>query len=238
MPRVKLRQDSEAEQHITLALDALHGDKTLPICAAGKRYGVPRATLTNRYYGRAKPKPEAHVQQQLVTFEKETAVERWIGRLDDIEIPPMVQYLHEIVLAILRKRPSSISDPEVCHHWIPRFLNRHPDIAYRYSAQIENECGAAGKPETINSFLNRLTEVQSQYHIQLEDTYNMDEKGYAIGQGTKQNKVLIRRKKTNLSYPTTRQSRVGVGYRMCFCFRSGSTSIPNLPRQITLNGKQ
>lgn len=195
MPRVKYRQDSEAERNITLALDALRSDKTPSIGAAGKRYGVPSTTLTNRYYGRAKPKREAHLQQQLLTLEEETAVERWIGRLDDIGIPPMVQHLHEIVLAILCNRPSGISDPKVGRHWISRFLNRHPDIAYRYSSRIENERAAAGKPGTRNSFFNRLTKVRSRYHIQPEDTYNMDEKGYAIGQGNKQNTVLVRRKR-------------------------------------------
>lgn len=192
MARVKLRKNSEAEKRISLALNALHSDKNLSIRAAGRKYGVPRTTLTNRYYDRAKPKTEVHVQQQLLTAEEEIAIERWISRLDDIGIPPKVSHLYQIVTSILRKRDTTNTPADVGHHWITRFLNRHPNNAYRYSSRIENERAAAGKPETINSFFNRLTEVWSRYHILPKDTYNMDEKGFAIGQGTKQSKVLVR----------------------------------------------
>lgn len=109
----------------------------------------------------------------------------------------MVRHLHDIVLAILCNRTptETHSNLRIGDYWITGFRNRHPEIADRYSAPIENERAAAGMPETINFFFNRLSEVWSRYHIPPEDTYNMDEKGYAIGQGSKQTKVLAHRKR-------------------------------------------
>lgn len=178
MPRVTIRQASKAEQKIQHALNALNENPNLSVSAAGRRYGVPKTTLANRYRGRTKPRWEAHTQQQLLTPEEESAVEGWIKRLDDIGIPPKVSQLYQIVTSILRKRnsPSSTENrpgnthTHVGDHWISRFLDRHPDIAYRYSARIENERAAAGKPETINSLFDRLSEVRSRYKILPKDT--------------------------------------------------------------------
>ena len=39
----------------------------------------------------------------------------------------------------------------------------------------------AGRPEGIQSFFNRLGEVRSRYHIPVEDVWNADEKGFALG---------------------------------------------------------
>lgn len=74
MPRFKLRQDSEAEKRISLVLNLLYNEER-SIRAAGRKYGVPKTTLTNWYYGRAKPKTEAHIEQQLLTVEEENAIE-------------------------------------------------------------------------------------------------------------------------------------------------------------------
>lgn len=121
----------------------------------------------------------------------------------------MVRHLHDIVLAILRNRTptETHSNLRVGDYWIARFLNRHPEIAYRYSARSENEHAAAGKPETSNFFFNRLPEVRSRHHIAPKDIYNMDEKGYVIGQGSKQTKVLVRRKRktSRIRQPSNRE---------------------------------
>lgn len=198
MPKVAIRQTSETEQQIQDALSALNKDPSLSSSATGRKYGVPKTTSADRYRGKTKPWWDAHPQQQSLAPEEESAIEGWVKRLDDIGIPPKVSNLYQIVASILRKRnlpsptPNQATNTHLGEHWISRFLDRHTDIAYRYSARVENERAAAGKPETINSFFDRLSEVRSRHKILPGDTYNVDEKGFAIGQA-KQNKVLVRR---------------------------------------------
>lgn len=90
MPKITARQASTAERRIQHAIAALDRDLNLSISTAGRQYGVPKTTLANRSRGRTKSRQEAHIHQQLLTLEEEIAVERWINRLDDIEIPPKV----------------------------------------------------------------------------------------------------------------------------------------------------
>lgn len=144
MPRIKPRQDSEAEERISHALDALHSDKNLSIRAAGRKYGVPSTTLTNRYHGRAKSKSEAHVDQQLLMVEEEKAIETWISRLGDAGILPRLSYLRQLAASIIQQRTPHESEVKIGEHWVARFLDRHPDLAHRYSTRIDNERASVG----------------------------------------------------------------------------------------------
>lgn len=100
---VKPIQDSETEECISVILDILRNHKNLLIRGAGRKYGDPRITLTIRYHDKAKPQDQAQKPEELLTPETETAIEGWINQLNNIGIPPMVRYLHDIVFVIGRK---------------------------------------------------------------------------------------------------------------------------------------
>lgn len=99
-----------------------------------------------------------------------------------------------MAVSIICQRSSSElgSEVKIGEHWLTRFLNRHPNLAYRYAASIDNERASARNPESINYYFNRLSEIQSRFHITPDNTWNADEKGFAIEQ-TKQCKVLLNR---------------------------------------------
>jgi len=85
-----------------------------------------------------------------------------------------------MVAALLRKWVTATTTIPG-QHWITRFLDRHPTIASHFAGHIDQEREVAGKPEGIQSFFNWLGEVRSRYQIAVEDIWNADEKGFALG---------------------------------------------------------
>jgi len=110
-----------------------------------------------------------------------------------------------MVAALLRKRATATTTIPG-QHWITRFLDRHPTIACRFAGRIDQEREVAGRPEGIQSFFNQLGEVRSRYHIAVEDVWNADEKGFALGVA-KKGKVVCgaRRRNPGIRHPGNRE---------------------------------
>ena len=195
MGRVKIRPNSEHEQQLHLAIEAIHTDKSLSLRAASRQYGVSRTTLSNRVQKNAKPRTKAHSSQQRLTEEEENELQRWAEHLDDIGIPPRLPHIHHMADTLVHQHGNSDHD-ELGDHWVSRFLTRHPGLAARFAARINQERDAGTQPASVKSFFDRLGEVKSRYHIEPGDTWNADEKGFAIGVAKKA-KVICRRNRKN-----------------------------------------
>ena len=60
----------------------------------------------------------------------------------------------------------------------------------RYSQPLDKERAAATDPAIIQRWFTLINDVIKEYQIKAGDTYNMDEKGYALGIGGKA-KVVV-----------------------------------------------
>jgi hypothetical protein len=204
MGKIKPRAKDTKEIRIKLAIEAVR-NKPSPLsirCAAAK-YGIPRTTLQTRLQG-VRSRSESQAEKQTLTPDEEKEIVRWIERLDDMAIPPRAVHVYQMVAAILSKRPRGGTVPAnkkpkgmIGKQWLSRFLDRHPELASRFAGRIDNQRVVAGQPAGIKSFFDRLGEVRSRKKIKLENTYDCDEKGFAIGQA-KKGKVICRRRRRNV----------------------------------------
>jgi len=130
----------------------------------------------------------------------------WIGRLDQIEIPPRLIHVHDVVVVLVRKRATTSNLITIGQHWITCFLNQHPEISAWFASRIDHQREVGGKPEGIKSFFDRLSEVRSRYRIQAEDIWDADEKGFAL-EVAKGGKVLCNSKRRNprIRHPGNRE---------------------------------
>lgn len=156
--------------------------------AAAVKFSVSRTTLRNWQLEKTKPPAKAHEHQQLLTESQENELVQWIQQLDDIGIPPRLPYLEEMARQVVQSVEGD-HGTAIGEHWISRFLDRHPNISSRFTSQIPQEREAATQPMAMNSFFDWFSEVKSRYCIGPDDTWNADEKGFAIGVA-KQVKVL------------------------------------------------
>jgi hypothetical protein len=188
MGKIKARKAATRELRMGLAIEAT---KTLSICRAAAKYGIPRSTLQDRLKGTKSPS-ESQAKYQILSPEEEEEIVDWIERLDDMSIPPRAVHVYQMVTAILASRPPDPTVPDnkrpkgmLGKKWLGRFLGHHPQMTSRFAGRIDNQRVVAGQPAGIKSFFIRLSEIRTRRKIKLEHTYNADEKEFTIGQAKK-----------------------------------------------------
>jgi len=107
--------------------------------------------------------------------------------------------LREMANNLARKRAEQEGDPELAilgKNWITRFLNRHPQLAAKFSTQIDRQRVLANNPITLRDYYNKLQKLLRKYHFLPENIWNMDEKGFILGFSSRA-KVICRAARRN-----------------------------------------
>jgi len=157
------------------------------------KYGVSSSTLSDRERG-GLTRQEAHAHRQKLTPAMEKALEDWCEKLDAWGFPPRMDLLLAMAAALAQIRAEEEEDPELAHlgqHWLANFLNRHPSLSARFSAQLDRQRANAGDIHTIKDYFAKLIRLIRTRKLQRKDIFNMDEKGFIIGMSSKA-KVICR----------------------------------------------
>ena len=147
--------------------------------------------MRNPHLKITKPKTEAPSDQHLLIEGGKVELHKWAERLDVFRIPPRLPHLYQLATNLIQQRGKGQS-VKIEDHWLTRFFNRHPAIAAWFAAHTNQERDAGTEPASSKSFFDRLGEVRSRHHILAGDSWNTDEKGYALGVAKKA-KVVCRR---------------------------------------------
>src|SRR5258705_3194752 len=75
---------------------------------------------------------------------EEQVVVKHIQDIDQRSFPKRVDHVREMALDVLQEQEGT---PTLGKHWIPRFLNRHPHLASKFSSQVK-------KQRIVNSYLS------------------------------------------------------------------------------------
>ena len=125
--------------------------------------------------------------EQKLTPEEEQTIEDWIIRLHDWGWPPKVHQTRHLANELLRLKGCKDG---VGPNWAQRFLSRHPNIKSAWIPPLEKERANAEDPVIIQGWFDKYSEIKEEKNILEEDIYNMDEKGFMIGEIGKQ-KALV-----------------------------------------------
>ena len=190
MPQVKNRPQDLREKQITNAIRAFRNGNYPSISATAVAFDLPKSTLAYRMSGQRVSRQKAHVDQQLLTEAEERALVRWIKRLDDWGFPPRLDMVKEMARMLVGKKKEGLISMEggsigLGKNWLSRFLDRHKDIASRYSSNLERQRAYANDPKTINDYFRKYNRIRIQHAIEPEDIYNLDEKGFMMGMSAK-----------------------------------------------------
>ena len=190
MGRVKLRKLKDVrEERIQKALEAFRSGQEPSLRAAAESYGILKTTLCNRYNNQTGTRQEANRQRQLLSPAQEDVVVAWIQKLDDWGFPPRLDMVRGMAEMLARPQP-------IGKHWLSRFLNRHPELSSKYSEQLNRQRALAGNPKVLNDYFRKLRHLIRIHDLQPDQIYNMDEKGFLMGQSAKA-KVICRTRRRN-----------------------------------------
>jgi hypothetical protein len=145
--------------------------------AAAKAWAVPRTSIQRRLQGSV-PHAIAHQQQQRLTPEQESFIVDWILEEDARSLPPSHARVREMATRILKL--GGDHEP-LGQRWISSFLTRQPRVASIVGRSIEASRAEAATPDQILAFLELFHRTRIELNIRVEDIWNMDETGIALG---------------------------------------------------------
>jgi len=162
------------------ALKAHEADANLWLCQLSLMFEVPKSTLHNRISQHSIPAKAAHQTQQLLSISEEEALSVWIKKWDDYGFPTRRRHVYQMVQSLLRAWNSR---HQVEKHWLSHFVGRHPDSDAKVGRCLDRERALATDLNYFKMHLDRFYHIRCKFHVKDEDTWNTDEKGFAIGLG-------------------------------------------------------
>jgi helix-turn-helix, Psq domain/Tc5 transposase DNA-binding domain len=174
---------SKAER-IEKAVKACAEDDELTIRKAAKIYKVAHTTIARRRQKTTQAYGVAHRFQQLLTPVEERTLVKWVIQCYKWGLPLNLKQLRQFTLEILlRKSPQRNGNiPFIGKRWHQKLLNRNPEIRRVLARGLDrSRASAVLKIETFTEYFKLYDAIQREYGITAHDTYNMDEKGFAMG---------------------------------------------------------
>jgi hypothetical protein len=73
--------------------------------------------------------------------------------MDDWGFPPRLSAVHRMAASLIAKRASHLP---LGRNWLTWFLNRNPELATRFSNQLEHERVFANNPATLRGYFAKV----------------------------------------------------------------------------------
>jgi hypothetical protein len=149
------------------------------------RYHVNRSTLSRRHRGVQRSMKEYAVDKQLLSPHQEEELVKYIIGLTKRGLPPTKEMIQTFARGVVKK--------EVGEKWVLRFVERNKDaLITKWTTGMDRNRHQADSEHKYSLYFNLLESKISEYSVLPENTYNMDEKGFIIGQAGKSKRVFSR----------------------------------------------
>ena len=95
---------------------------------------------------------------------------------------------------MIRNFASAVAKEPVSESWVTRFINKYTiNLISKYSTRIDSDRHNADSHSKYKLYFDLLQAKIDEYNVEVEDTYNMDEKGFLISITTRTKHVFSRR---------------------------------------------
>ena len=137
-------------------------------------HGVNRVTLMRHHKRVQADQQTKNISQLKLNPPQEAELVKYIKELTERRLPP--------TRAMIRNFACIIGKTEVSDSWVTRFINRNKDqLTSRWTSAMDSVRHKADSPSKYGSYFELLQRKIAEYDVEPEHTYNMDEKGFAIG---------------------------------------------------------
>ncbi|KAJ8113922.1 hypothetical protein OPT61_g4067 [Boeremia exigua] len=168
------------------AIEALGPGEKLVYQKIADQYSVDRSTLARRHRRVQNSQEAKHSNQQKLTLQQEAELVKYIEELTSRRIPPTRE--------IIRNFASAVAKEPVSESWVTRFINKYTiDLISKYSTGMDSDHHNADSHSKYKLYFNLLQAKIDEYNVEVEDTYNIDEKGFLISITTRTKHVFSRR---------------------------------------------
>jgi len=203
-------------------IDALEPGEKLCYQKIATRHGVDRSTLSRRHKQIQAPRATKDTNQQKLNPQQEEELVKYIEGLTARRLPPTRD--------MIRNFASTIAREPVSDSWVTRFINKHKDrLTPRWTTAMDSVRHAADSGEKYRLYFDLLQHKITEYDVDTEHTYNMDEKGFMIGVVGRSKRIFSKRKWEKKEVRASLQdgNREWITLLACIC-ADGSTLPPGL----------
>jgi hypothetical protein len=166
------------EAQVQIAIAEFKAGKFNSKRAAAQAHGVPRTTFMARLRGQPNRCVSSYATQQRLSLVHESFLEAWILDEDARGYPPSHARVREMAVRILHHNGDH---KPLGKRWILSFTTRHPRVASMIGRRIEAARIQHTTHAEIHAFFDRFKRTIEEHNVQLEDVWNMDEHGLALG---------------------------------------------------------
>jgi hypothetical protein len=166
--------------------NTFESEDQIPWSKIAEKHGVVRSTLTRTYRRETRSREEQAIAQQKLTPQQEAELVKYIEELTGRRIPPTRE--------MIRNFASAVAQEAVSESWVTRFINRHSiHLISQYSMGMDANRHNADWFSKYKFYFDLLQAKITEYSVEAEHTYNMNEKGFMIGVTARTKHVFSRR---------------------------------------------
>ncbi len=169
---------AQKEGRLLLAVQAYQKGHFLNIHEAALTYNVPYSTLRHRIAGRVS-RVDIRANNFKLTSTEEEALIEWITSMDDRGFPPRISAVQNAARLLLQERVGPSASIGV--NWPSRFIHRYPTLRSRFNRTYDYQRAQCEDPVLIENWFRLVRNIINKYGIPIEDIYNFDETGFAMG---------------------------------------------------------
>lgn len=161
-------------QEALAEIDRLKPGAKVSYQALAQKHGCCRSTLTRQHKNQVVPHTVKINNQRLLHPRDEVEVVEYIRGLTKRNLKPTRQMVMNFVTPLCCRAPSEA--------WVTRFLNRNSDLLINaWTTPMDRNRHHADSVDSYRLYFELLHSKMAEYNVEPQDTYNMDEKGFAIG---------------------------------------------------------
>ena len=171
---------SNQDQSIQRALNELDMGLFTSITKSSAYHHVPESTAAHRRAGRPSVAQSDRKSQRL-SKEEEKVLIQYFRDLHRQNLCPNYPQIRRIISEILENRGDHRA---LGKHYVTRFIQRHPELKTGKTRAMDVKRLMALDPTIVERFYTEFERLRSDYNVEIEDIYNMDETGFQLGQTT------------------------------------------------------
>jgi hypothetical protein len=166
------------EVTIQQALADLASGAFSSVNATAKAYNLTESTLRRRFRGVTTSRATARQPQLLLSPVQERLTRDWILNCEVTGYAVSHAQLREFASLL---SSSTGGPPTVGIHWVKRFLHRHPDLRSKIGKKVDALRSDRATIKQPKPWYDTLSGINQCLKICLENIYNIDETGIALG---------------------------------------------------------
>lgn len=147
---------------------------------AADYYGIPKSTVAYRRAGRDSVAKTDRKSQRL-SNEEERILIRHLQDLQHQNLCLNYAQIRALVVELLRDKGD---ERPLGKNYITRLITRYPQLQGGKARVMDISRLSALDPSVIERFFAEFGRLRTEYDVEIEDIYNMDETGFQMGQTT------------------------------------------------------